>query len=123
MAKKTVIHVNQHVIKANAKSGEDNPPLTVKTYNTNDQAYSAEIYDAEGNVVARVINRPHDPLSCGARVWIEAYHPVSIVTSRDEQGEVSDSVEPPQLPAEYSLVALTEPRWAARLAREAAACR
>ena len=93
MAKKTVIHVDQHVIKANAKTGADNPPLTVKTYNTNDRAYSAEIHDAAGNVVARVINRPHDPLSCGARVWIEAYHPVSIVTERAEQGHLSDEPE------------------------------
>jgi hypothetical protein len=91
--KKTIVHVDQHVIKANAKNGEDNPPLTVKTYNTNDRAFTAEIKDAAGNVVARVVNRPHDPLSCGARVWIEAYHGVDIVTSREEQGVVSDDPE------------------------------
>jgi hypothetical protein len=28
---KTVIHVNQHIIKANAKSSERNPVLTVRT--------------------------------------------------------------------------------------------
>lgn len=91
--KKTVVHVDQHVIRSNAKNGEDKPPLTVKTYNTNDRAYSAEIKDAAGNVVARVINRPHDPLSCGARVWIEAYHEVDIVTSREDQGALSDDAE------------------------------
>jgi len=29
---KTIIHVNQHVIKANAKNGTNDPVLTVKTY-------------------------------------------------------------------------------------------
>ena len=29
---KTIIHVNQHVIKANRKNNKDNPVLTVKTY-------------------------------------------------------------------------------------------
>ena len=32
MALKAVIHVNQHVIKANRKNGTDYPVLTVKTY-------------------------------------------------------------------------------------------
>lgn len=89
---KTVIHVNQHIIKSNAKNGEDAPPLTVKTYKDNRNAFTAEIKDAAGNVVARVVNRPHDPLSCGARVWIEAYHPVDVVTDRAAQGDVSEEV-------------------------------
>ena len=90
---KTVIHVNQHVIKANAVHGTDDPPLTVKTYKENRRAFTAEIKDAAGNVVARVVNRPHDPLSCGARVWIETYHEVDVVTERADQGELSDEVE------------------------------
>lgn len=89
---KTVIHVNQHVIKSNAKNGEDEPPLTVKDYTRNRRAYTAEILDGQGNVVARVVNRPHDPLSCGARVWIETYGEVRVVTERAAQGEVSDEV-------------------------------
>lgn len=90
---KTVIHVNQHVIKANAKWDRDDPPLTVKDYRENRRAYTAEILDSAGNVVARVINRPHDPLACGARVWIETTNEVRVVTDRTEQGEVSDSVD------------------------------
>lgn len=93
---KTVIHVNQHVIKANAKTGADDPPLTVKTYRDNRRAYEAEILDAHGNVVARVVNRPHDPLSCGARVWIETYGPVRVVNERAGQAEgTSDDVGAP----------------------------
>ena len=86
---KTVIHVNQHVIKANATKGEDAPPLTVKTYKDNRRAFEAIIRDREGREVARVINRPHDPLSCGARVWIETYAEVDVVTERDAP-EASD---------------------------------
>ena len=69
---KTIIHVNQHNIRRNATKGTTDPVLTVKTYKSNTYADTAEILDAEGNVVARVVYQPDDPLSCGARVWIEA---------------------------------------------------
>ena len=68
---KTIIHVNQHVIKSNRKKGEVEPVLTCKTYKTNTYAHEAIIRDAEGNEVARVVYRPDKPLSCGAHVWIE----------------------------------------------------
>jgi hypothetical protein len=76
---KTVIHVNQHVIKANAKTGDNDPVLTVKTYKSNDYAHQANILDAQGNVVARVVYSPDKPLSCGAKVWIETENSVQIV--------------------------------------------
>ena len=79
MAKK-VIHVNQHVIKKNTKTGERNPVLTCKTYKTNDYCHEAIIKDAEGNEVARVIYRPDKPLSCGARVWIETQNDIECLT-------------------------------------------
>ena len=70
---KTIIHVNQHIIKANKKvSIEDAAPvLTVKTYKDNRYASEAVIKDDDGNEVARVVYRPHKPLSCGAHCWIE----------------------------------------------------
>ena len=68
---KTIIHVNQHVIKSNRKKGEVEPVLTCKTYKTNTYAHEAIIRDAEGNEVARVVYRPDKPQSCGAHVWIE----------------------------------------------------
>jgi hypothetical protein len=68
---KRVIHVNQHKIRRNQKTGEREPVLTVKTYKSNDYAHEAVIRDKEGNEVARVIYSPDKPLSCGARVWIE----------------------------------------------------
>lgn len=68
---KTIIHVNQHIIKSNAKNGKNDPPLTVKDYMKNRYAHTVEILGPNGEIVARVVNRPHNPLSCGARVWIE----------------------------------------------------
>lgn len=67
----TKIHVNQHVIKRNVKEGTDDPCLTIKTYKNNRYGSTAIIRDEKGNEVARVVYRPHKPLSCGARCWIE----------------------------------------------------
>jgi hypothetical protein len=70
---KTIIHVNQHVIKKNRKLGENKPPLTVKTYKSN--TYCHEVAFTNG----RVIHRPEKPLSCGAHVWIETEDEVKIL--------------------------------------------
>jgi hypothetical protein len=75
---KTIIHVNQHVIKRNRKLGSSEPCLTVKTYKDNRYANDAIIRDADGNEVARVIYRPHKPLSCGAHCWIETQLTVEV---------------------------------------------
>lgn len=63
---KTIIHVNQHIIKKNRKTGGNDPVLTVKTYKSNDYAHSVII---EGS--SKIVYRPENPLSCGAHVWIE----------------------------------------------------
>ena len=68
---RTIIHVNQHVIKSNAAKGTNEPVLTVKTYKDNRYAHEAVITDFDGNEVARVVYSPDKPLSCGARVWIQ----------------------------------------------------
>lgn len=70
---KTIIHVNQHIIKSNAKTGADEPVLTVKTYK--DNRYAKEVV-IKGD--SKVVYRPNNPLSCGAKVWIETYAPVEI---------------------------------------------
>ena len=66
MTVKTIIHVNQHKIKANTKHGTNDPVLTVKTYKSNTYAHTVEISGS-----SRVVHSPQKPLSCGARVWIE----------------------------------------------------
>lgn len=70
---KTRIHVNQHVIRANGKTGERNPVLTVKQGKSNTYAHEVEITGP-----AKVVYSPDKPLSCGAKVWIETEGEVNI---------------------------------------------
>ena len=67
------IHINQHVIRANAKSGANDPAITVKTSRKNTYAHRVEIGGA-----STVVYSPDKPLSCGARVWIETDAPVTL---------------------------------------------
>jgi hypothetical protein len=71
---KTIIHVNQHVIRANNKHGTNDPVLTVKTYKSNTYAHEVNI---KGE--SKVVYSPQKPLSCGAYVWIETNAEVEIV--------------------------------------------
>ena len=67
---KTVIHVNQHNIRANSK-GSELPVLTVKDYKQNRKANHAAVVDADGKALVKVVYSPDKPLPCGAKVWIE----------------------------------------------------
>lgn len=75
---KTIIHVNQHKIASNRKNGTNLPPLIARTYKGSKPANEIMIHDANGDVVARIVHRPHDPLPCGARVWIETENEVTL---------------------------------------------
>lgn len=77
---KTIIHVNQHIIRSNGKTGSNDPVLTCKTYCSNEYAHEAVIYDDLGVEVAKVIYSPDKPLSCGAKVWIETKNTVKTFT-------------------------------------------
>lgn len=68
---KTIIHVNQHVIKHNRIHGTNDPVLTVKDYKQNRKCHEAKITGP-----SRVVHSPDKPLKCGARVWIETEAPV-----------------------------------------------
>lgn len=68
---KTVIHVNQHVIRRNKKLGTTDPCITVKASKQNRYTGEAQIVDKNGNVVAKIVYRPNKPLSCGAVCWVE----------------------------------------------------
>jgi hypothetical protein len=71
---KTIIHVNQHVIKSNRKNNTDAPVLTVKTYKSN--TYAREV-NIKGE--SKIVYAPENPLSCGAHVWIETHAEVEVV--------------------------------------------
>ena len=64
---KAKVHINQHRIRSNTKSGAREPVITVKTYKSNEYAASVRI-----NGPSEIVYSPEKPLSCGAKVWIEA---------------------------------------------------
>ena len=71
---KTIIHVNQHIIKSNRKNNIVDPELTCKTYKDNRYAHEVEILGP-----SKVVYSPDKPLSCGAHVWIETQDEVIII--------------------------------------------
>ena len=73
---KTRIHVNQHVIKKNSKTGDREPVLTVKSGRSNIYAHEVQILGP-----STVIYSPDKPLSCGAKVWVETESDVVIKQS------------------------------------------
>jgi hypothetical protein len=75
---KTIIHVNQHNIKANLK-GSNKPVITCKTYKSNNYANNVNILDDNGKVIATIKYSPNNPLSCGAKVWIETKNKIQII--------------------------------------------
>jgi hypothetical protein len=60
------IHINQHKIRSNKKNNTEEPVITVKTSKSNNYAKEVEILGK-----SKLVYKPNNPLSCGARVWIE----------------------------------------------------
>jgi hypothetical protein len=74
--KKTYIHVNQHIIRANRKNGTDDPVITVKQGSKNTYCSRVRVL-GPSEVIYGGNDRPL--LSCGARVVIETEADVEIV--------------------------------------------
>lgn len=70
---KTIVHVNQHVIKANRKNGTNDPVLTIKNYKEIKYAHEVTF-----NGPVKFVYSPEKPLSCGAHVWAETMGDVVI---------------------------------------------
>lgn len=62
------VHVNQHVIRRNRKTGEREPPITVRR-GKHGKSHRVQAIALEGKV--RVVYSPDKPLPCGAQVWLE----------------------------------------------------
>lgn len=60
------IHVNQHMIRRNKKTGEKNNVITVQWRN---RSYPVEQIQINGP--SKAVYSPEKPLSCGAHVWVE----------------------------------------------------
>jgi len=74
--KKTYIHVNQHVIRANKKHDKNNPVITIKSGKNNTYCHEVEILGP-----SKVIYGGNDKplLNCGARVVIETESKVEVI--------------------------------------------
>jgi hypothetical protein len=68
------IHVDQHRIKENKKTGIIQPVITVQWKN---RPYKARVITIEGP--SSVVYSPYKALSCGAHVWVETTAQVVIV--------------------------------------------
>ena len=98
------IHVNQHVIKANAKNGENNPIFTIKQGGKNTYAHNVKV---KGEM--ELVYSPDKPLSCGAKVWIETRGDIELDKPIDTKVSIDKvSVEPTQNLAVNLDRALTE---------------
>lgn len=67
MLMKTIVHVNQHHIKWNAKNEEKKPVFTIKQ---GGKTYYAREVEFRGP--SRLVYKPDCKLACGAVAWIEA---------------------------------------------------
>ena len=74
--KKTYIHVNQHVIRANKKHDKNDPVITVKSGKNNTYCHEVQIL-GPSKVIYGGNEKPL--LNCGARVVIETESDVNIL--------------------------------------------
>lgn len=74
---KTIIHVNQHIIRSNKTHNLEEPVITVKQGSKN--RYCKEVSIAGPS---KIVYSPNDPLSCGARVWIETESDVTLLNEK-----------------------------------------
>ena len=77
--KKTFIHVNQHVIRANKKHNKNDPVITVKSGKDNTYCHEVEI---QGPSTVMYGGNDKPLLPCGARVVIKTQAEVKINTYR-----------------------------------------
>ena len=76
---KKIIHINQHKIRSNQKTGEREPVITCKTYKDNTYGHSVSVMDKDGIEACKIVYSPDKPLSCGARVWVETQNEVKVL--------------------------------------------
>ena len=76
---KKIIHINQHKIRSNQKTGEREPVITCKTYKENTYGHSVSVMDKDGIEACKIVYSPDKPLSCGARVWVETQNEVKVL--------------------------------------------
>jgi hypothetical protein len=93
---KQILHVAQDAIRRNTKEGTNDPAIIVRDYKGAERAHEVALM-VEGREVGRFVYRPHKPLSCGARLWLEVdTHLLTLVpTEPDHEENPSPSSELP----------------------------
>lgn len=70
------LNVNRNTIAHNRRNGLNYPALSCRRGRggTSTNGRTILIKDAAGNVVARLVQRPENPLPCGATVYLECMY-------------------------------------------------
>lgn len=79
---KTTIFVNPHIITANQDRGRNDPPIIVRSNSGDTYGHEVEVQGP-----CAFVYRPDQPLSSGARLWVETTSPVKVHNAAT--GEVS----------------------------------
>lgn len=90
---KHYIHVNQHVIKKNRKTGDKDPVITCKNYKKNSYGHEVIVYGSDGKEACRVVYSPDKPLSCGAHVYIVTENEVEVINKSQSNTITQESLE------------------------------
>jgi hypothetical protein len=69
------IHVRQDIIRSNKSKNERKAVISHKQGETNDYGHEVVVHGP-----CRVIYQPDRPLKCGAKVWIETYSKVDVIS-------------------------------------------
>ena len=70
---KKYIHINRNIIQQNEKNGRERPVCRVQEGSKARYGSAVEIHGP-----SRMVYRPDNPLSCGAKLWIETASEISI---------------------------------------------
>lgn len=65
-----IIHVAQDAIRRNTKTGGNEPAIIIRDHRGARRATEINLIVGD-QIVGKFVYRPHKPLSCGARVWLE----------------------------------------------------
>lgn len=69
-----IIHINKNIIQRNAKHGTKYPVCRVQEGGKTEYAMEVEIKGP-----SRLVYRPDNPLSCGAKLWIETTAEIKLI--------------------------------------------
>jgi len=95
---KSIVHVNQHHIKANHKNGTNLPVVTIKQGGKTLYAWGVKFTGS-----SQLEYHECDPLSCGARVWMTTNDPIVLL---DENNEPFDGISFSELHTKNASIAL-----------------